>query len=187
MSTNRIFSIFLILLVSDQIDSEIIVINKHPDWNPFEHHEFYVPGNQVEVINASAFETVLDSNYLNVVKFYAHDDDESWYFVPRYVKFALETQLWHSTVLRVLAIDCFDDKQVTEQLCRENGAKFIYPQLKFYTPFQTTEIGLTAPEREFKTFDIDKSSDEDLLRICIYLIEQQDPKPDDWPSLKAYQ
>ncbi len=175
--------IFLVALFPDQLSSQ----RGNPTGNPYVVPVFYAPNDQVEVITGDSVETLLDSNFLSVVKFYAHNDGDSWYFVPRYLKFANETQLWHSSVLRVIAIDCVDEVPATGRLCHSNGMTHVFPQFKFYKPFQKSEIGYYGLDARFQKVDYENSTDEDFLRMSIHFIEQQEPKPDNWPSLKAYQ
>jgi hypothetical protein len=183
-SMNAVFIIFVMLIVQDRLNSTIVFVDDQANWST--HEGFYSMSNQIELITADEIETVLDSNFLNIVKFYAHNDSYSGYVVPRYIKFANETQLWRSTIMRILAIDCANDNQITIRLCKANGAKSVFPQFKFYVPFQTSEIGHDFFDSRFNKFVMEKLTDEDFLRNSIRFIEQQSQKPDNWPILKAY-
>jgi thiol-disulfide isomerase/thioredoxin len=138
---------------------------------------FYTPEDHIETLEGleQFANTILNSERLSIVKFYANWCGYSKAFRPHYKQLANETKLWHNDVLRIAAYDC---SLATNLLICQKNRIHEYPTFKFFPAFSLSRIGITELSED------DRS--EKFMRVAIRYIEEQSNKPSAWPILDPY-
>ncbi len=131
--------------------------------------------DDVEVLNATSFDSVYKCDRAVFVEFYAHWCGACQRYAPHWKELAKETKAWHSKVIRVAAIDCGDE--ANEILCRDFNIDF-YPTLKLL-PAQ-----LVKSVQQITSFRSDKL--DALVTKMILFIENHQYKPASWPLLEPF-
>ena len=131
--------------------------------------------DNVEVLNASSFDSVYKSDRAVFVEFYAHWCGACQRYAPHWKELAKETKAWHNKVIRVAAIDCGDEDN--EVLCRDFNIDF-YPTLKLLPAHLVKSVQQIT---SFRSDELDS-----LMTKMILFIENHQYKPSTWPLLEIF-
>ncbi len=130
--------------------------------------------DDVEILNATSFETIYNCDRAVFVEFYAHWCGACQRYAQHWKELAKETKSWHNKVIRVAAINCAD--QVNDALCREFNIEF-YPTLKLFPAHSVKGVQPSSLRSEKL---------ETLITKMILFIENHQHKPNTWPELEPY-
>lgn len=130
--------------------------------------------DDVEILNATSFNSIYNSDRAAFVEFYAHWCGACQRYSQHWKEIAKQTKSWHKKVIRVAAINCAD--QENDPLCRDFNIEY-YPTLKL---FPAKSVKGIQPE----SFRSDKV--ENLINKMILFVENHEHKSTSWPELEPY-
>lgn len=137
----------------------------------------YKDGDNVEYLHVSNYKKIYNSDRAAFVEFYSHWCGACQRYSKHWKALAAATKKWHSSVIRVAAINCADPDN--SDVCSDYGIN-AYPTLKLvpaYAKFENKDHDATFVKTQ---------ENEILIKTMIDFLQNHSSKPNSWPNLSAY-